>query len=123
MRTISTKDTDKFAKAICAFANDLSNKKLPGYLLIGVCDDGSLNGLKATDELLRNLAGLRSDGNIQPKPNETDYHNPVIAVAMKTLGCVNQFGRGIEMVQEELEANKNGLPKFKFDDITTFKVS
>ena len=44
------------------------------------------------------------------------------ADAMKTLGYVNQFGRGIEMVQEELEANKNGLPKFKFDDITTFKV-
>ncbi len=30
----------------------------------------------------------------------------LIAVAMKTLGYVNQFGRGIEMVQEELEANK-----------------
>jgi len=67
-RTTSTKDTDKFAKAVCAFANDLSNKKLPGYLLIGACDDGSLNGLQATDELLRNLAGLRADGNIQPKP-------------------------------------------------------
>ena len=26
------------------------------------------------------------------------------------------------MVQEELEANKNGLPEFKFDDITTFKA-
>ena len=67
-RTISTKDTDKFAKAICAFANDLSNKKLPGYLIIGAYDDGSLSGLEVTDELLRNLAGLRADGNIQPKP-------------------------------------------------------
>jgi ATP-dependent DNA helicase RecG len=67
-RTISTKDTDKFAKAVCAFANDLPNKRQPGYLLIGVFDDGRLNGLEVTDELLRNLAGLRSDGNIQPKP-------------------------------------------------------
>jgi len=67
-RTISTNDTDKFAKAICAFANDLSNKKLPGYLMIGAWDNGSLNKLKATDRLLRNLAGLRADGNIQPKP-------------------------------------------------------
>lgn len=67
-RTISTTNTDKFAKAVCAFANDLSNKKLPGYLMVGTHDDGSLNGLKVTDELLRNLAGLRSDGNIQPKP-------------------------------------------------------
>ncbi|HHV86465.1 MAG TPA: HTH domain-containing protein [Petrimonas sp.] len=67
-RTISTKDTDKFARAVCAFANDLPNKRLPGYLIIGAYDDGSLNGLKVTDELLRNLAGLRSDGNILPQP-------------------------------------------------------
>ena len=67
-RTVSTKDTDKFAKVICAFANDLPNKNLPGYLMLGAYDDGTLSGLKVTDELLRNLAGLRSDGNIQPKP-------------------------------------------------------
>ncbi|MDD3333533.1 MAG: ATP-binding protein [Proteiniphilum sp.] len=67
-RTISTKDTDKFARAVCAFANDLPNKRFPGYLIIGAYDDGSLNGLKVTDELLRNLAGLRSDGNILPQP-------------------------------------------------------
>lgn len=67
-RTISTKDTDKFAKAICAYANDLPNKKLPGYLMVGAHDNGTLCGLKVTDELLRSLAGLRSDGNIQPKP-------------------------------------------------------
>ena len=68
-RTISTKDTDKFAKAVCAFANDITNKKLPGYLMIGADDKtGKLSGLKVTDELLRNLAGLRADGNIQPKP-------------------------------------------------------
>lgn len=67
-RTISTNDTDKFAKAICAYANDLPNKKLPGYLMIGAYDDGTLSGLEVTDRLLRNLAGLRADGNIQPKP-------------------------------------------------------
>jgi ATP-dependent DNA helicase RecG len=67
-RTISTDDTDKFAKAVCAFANDLPNTKKPGYLMIGAFDDGKLNGLKVTDRLLRNLAGLRADGNIQPKP-------------------------------------------------------
>ena len=67
-RTVSTKDTDKFAKAICAFANDLPKTQQPGYLLIGAQDDGKLSGLNVTDELLRNLAGLRADGNIQPKP-------------------------------------------------------
>ena len=52
-RTVSTKHTDKYSKAICAFSNDLPNHQLPGYLLIGVNDDGSLNGLQATDEMLR----------------------------------------------------------------------
>lgn len=67
-RTISTTNTDKFAQAICAFANDITDRKLPGYLFIGTNDNGSLSGLKVTDELLRNLAGLRSDGNILPQP-------------------------------------------------------
>ena len=67
-RTISTTNTDKFAQAVCAFANDIRNSNLPGYLFIGAYDDGSLNGLHVTDELLRNLAGLRSDGNILPQP-------------------------------------------------------
>ena len=67
-RTTSTNDTDKFAQAICAFSNDLSNTSRNGYLLIGVHDDGSLSGLKATDKLLQSLGGLRSDGNILPQP-------------------------------------------------------
>jgi len=41
VRTISTNDTDKFAQAICAFSNDLSNTSRNGYLLIGVHDDVS----------------------------------------------------------------------------------
>ncbi|MDR0509988.1 MAG: putative DNA binding domain-containing protein [Rikenellaceae bacterium] len=67
-RTTFTKDTDKFAIAVCAFANDLHGKGTQGYLLVGAEDDGALCGLKVADELLRNLAGLRSDGNILPQP-------------------------------------------------------
>ena len=70
--------------------------------------------------LFRSLYGKVHPDNF---PNENDYRNPVIAVAMKTLGYVNQFGRGVETVQEELKANKNGMAVFKFDDITTFKVT
>jgi ATP-dependent DNA helicase RecG len=40
-RTVSTTNTDKFCQAICAFSNDLSNCGMPGYLLIGVRDDGT----------------------------------------------------------------------------------
>ena len=67
-RTISTTDTNKFCEAICTFANDLPNYRSPGYLLIGVRDNGSLAGLTVTDELLKNLGGIRSDGNILPQP-------------------------------------------------------
>lgn len=67
-RTISTKDTDKFAEAVCAFANDFPNHRASGYLIIGCDDRGNPSGLQATDQLLQNLAALRSDGNIQPLP-------------------------------------------------------
>ncbi len=67
-RTASTNNTDKFAQAVCAFANDLPHHSLPGYLIIGVDDNGAPTGLQVTDQLLQNLGGLRSDGNIQPLP-------------------------------------------------------
>jgi ATP-dependent DNA helicase RecG len=67
-RTISINDTDKFSQAVCAFANDLPNHRQPGYLLVGVTDKGKVAGIEVSDRLLLNLAGLRSDGNIQPLP-------------------------------------------------------
>ena len=68
-RTISTTNTDKFGQAICAFANDLPNHKAPGYLFLGVLDDGKVQGLNVTDDLLKNIAAIRTDGNIQPQPS------------------------------------------------------
>lgn len=70
-RTISTTNTDKFGQAICAFANDLPAHRLPGYLFLGVKDDGTVQGLDVTDELLKNLSAIRTDGNIQPQPSMT----------------------------------------------------
>lgn len=67
-RTTSTNNTDKFSEAICAFSNDFPRNRLPGYLIIGVTDNGNIVGTSVTDELLRNLAAVRSDGNIQPIP-------------------------------------------------------
>lgn len=73
-RTVSTTDQDKFCRAICAFSNDLPRSGKPGYLLIGVEDDGALSGLRVTDELLKYFAGLRTDGNILPIPAMTVDH-------------------------------------------------
>ena len=36
-RTISTTNTDKFGQAICAFANDLPDHRMPGYYGHMVC--------------------------------------------------------------------------------------
>ncbi len=68
-RTISITDTDKFGQAICAFSNDLPNNNRPGYLIIGVRDDGTVCPIPVTDELLRNIAAIRTDGNVQPQPS------------------------------------------------------
>jgi ATP-dependent DNA helicase RecG len=76
-RTISTTNTDKFCEAICAFSNDFPNHKKPGYLIIGVDDKtGTPTGISVTDEILKNLAGIRDDGNVLPKPALTvqKYH-------------------------------------------------
>jgi len=67
-RTISTKNTDKFGQAICAFSNDLSNTGRNGYIFIGAKDNGTLSGLKAKDSFLQSIGGLRSNGNILPQP-------------------------------------------------------
>lgn len=70
-RTVSTTNTDKFAEAICAFGNDYPGHRQPGYLIVGATDNGSPSGLTVTDELLRNLAAIRSDGNVLPPPAMT----------------------------------------------------
>ena len=67
-RTISTGNMDKFQEAICAFANDLPGSRKKGYLLIGVTDDGRINGLKVDDALMKKISSIRSEGNILPLP-------------------------------------------------------
>jgi len=68
-RTISTTNTEKFGQAICAFANDLPDHRQSGYLFLGVEDNGMVKGINVTDELLKNVAAIRTDGNIQPQPS------------------------------------------------------
>jgi ATP-dependent DNA helicase RecG len=61
----------KVRQAVCAFANDLPNHDRPGVVCIGVADDGTPTGLDVTDELLRQLADVKTDGNIVPPPTMT----------------------------------------------------
>lgn len=95
-RTISTTNTDKFGQAICAFANDLPDHRQPGYLFLGVGDNGSVKGLNVTDEMLKNVAAIRSRGVIRVqkelKANDNgeavydfSYQTAVMVTEMKSL--------------------------------------
>ena len=70
-RTTSTRDTDKFCEAICAFANDMPANNRPGYLVIGARDDGTIEGVNVTDRLLRQLSDCADSGQIVPLPSLT----------------------------------------------------
>jgi len=45
-----------------------------------------------------------------------DYRNPNLASAMKSLGFVNRFGRGIGRIRRTLEQNGNPAPEFLVDE-------
>lgn len=50
-------------------------------------------------------------------PMQTSYRNPVLAEAMKTLGAVNRFGRGVERARAAMARNGNTAPEFVFGDL------
>ncbi len=58
-------------EAICALANDLPQHDQPGVIFVGVRDNGAVAGLSITDEMLRQLADMKTDGNIVPPPSMT----------------------------------------------------
>ena len=70
-----------------------------------------------------NSGGLYGRVNRDNFPDENDYRNPIIADAMRTLGYVNRFGRGIGRVRAELVENGNGEPLFDTTQIGSFRVT
>jgi ATP-dependent DNA helicase RecG len=71
---------------------------------------------------IQNAGGLYGKARPENFPDVNDYRNPVIAEAMKVLGYVNRYNRGIIRVQKELEENGNGKATFDLTLITAFKV-
>jgi len=67
-RTISVKE-NKLGPAVCALSNDFPNHKQPGYILLGVHDDGKLAGMTWTDDELQTIGGVKSNGNVLPQPS------------------------------------------------------
>lgn len=69
-RTISVKE-DKLGPAVCALANDFPNNKQPGFILLGIDDNGNLAGKKWTDTELQTIGGVKTNGNVLPQPSLT----------------------------------------------------
>ena len=69
---------------------------------------------------IQNPGGLYGSVTQDTFPEQNDYRNPKIAEAMKTLGYVNTFGRGIARAQRLLAMNDNPPAEFKIDISTYF---
>jgi ATP-dependent DNA helicase RecG len=69
-----------------------------------------------------NAGGLYGNARPENFPSVNDYRNPLVASAMKTLGYVNMFNRGVGQVQTDLKENGNQPAEFNVSLITAFKV-
>ena len=76
---------DKLRQAICAFANDLPGHRSSGVAFVGASGGGLPTGLPITDELLRNLSDIKTDGKILPPPS--------LSVEKRTL-----FGKDVAVI-------------------------
>jgi len=68
-RTRAFDKAEKMGQAISAFANDLPGRGVPGYLLLGVDNDGRISGKRISDEQLTSLGGLKTEGALLPPPS------------------------------------------------------
>ena len=69
---------------------------------------------------IQNPGGLFGAVTPETFPSQTDYRNPKVAEAMKVLGYVNRFGRGIHRIQAALEQNGNPKAEFNLNQPTNF---
>ena len=67
--SLSGSAAERIREAICALANDLPCHEKPGFVFVGVRDDKTIAGLSVTDQLLQQLADMKTDGNIVPPPS------------------------------------------------------
>ncbi len=73
---------EKARQAICAFANDMPDHKTAGVLFIGAKDNGTPSHCPISDELLRSLADIKTDGKILPLPVMTVEKRTLIGTEM-----------------------------------------
>ena len=69
-----------------------------------------------------NPGGLYGKARPENFPTVNDYRNPIISEAMKVMGYVNKFNRGIDRVQRMLLDNGNPQAQFDVNKLTVFEV-
>ena len=72
---------------------------------------------------ITNAGGLYGNARPENFPTINDYRNPLIASAMKTMGYVNMFNRGVGQVQTDLKENGNPPAEFVVNLVTAFRVN
>ena len=72
---------------------------------------------------IMNPGGLYGKARPENFPFVNDYRNSIISEAMKILGYVNKFNRGIDRVQKMLNDNGNPPAIFDVDKLTVFAVN
>ena len=72
---------------------------------------------------ISNPGGLYGRAKPDNFPFVNDYRNPMLAEAMKVLGMVNKYNRGIAKANRELEKNGNPVAQFDVNKLTEFRVT
>ena len=76
-----------------------------------------------TDRIeIMNPGGLYGKARPDNFPEVNDYRNPIIAQALKIMGYVNMFNRGVSRVKNMMVENGGQEPIFNVDKITAFEV-
>ena len=71
---------------------------------------------------IHNPGQLYGEAREENFPTQTSYRNPILAEAMRTLGAINRFGRGVERARSALAKNGSPPPHFIFGE-THFGVT
>ena len=71
---------------------------------------------------IMNPGGLYGKARPENFPDINDYRNPIIAQALKVMGYVNMFNRGVSRVKNMMVENGCKEPTFNIDKITAFEV-
>jgi ATP-dependent DNA helicase RecG len=65
---------------------------------------------------IQSPGGLFGEASPENFPEQTSYRNPVVAEALKALGYVNRYGRGVIRARAALAANGSPPAEFRFEN-------